>query len=300
MDTHLDDEQLEYVRSINRCGKSLLALINEILDFSKIEAGQLSLEPIDFDPEVMAFDVCDLMMPRVAGKPIDIDCKIDERVPAYVVGDAGRYRQVLLNLMGNAVKFTERGHVELTIQVDDENPERILLHALVKDTGTGIPEDKINSIFEVFQQADITITRKFGGTGLGLTISKQIALMMAGDVWAESEEGKGSTFHFTAWMGKSAKKTEVKKRMPDLSGKRVLVVDDNAFNRQLIVHAVESVGMKVQTLDSGLHVLATLQQAFEAGEPVDICILDIQMPGMSGYEVSQRIRALNGRISQVA
>ncbi len=300
LDTHLDDEQLEYVRSINRCGKSLLSLINEILDFSKIEAGQLSLESIDFDPEVMAFDVCDLMMPRVAGKPIEVDCKIDEIVPAYVLGDAGRYRQVLLNLMGNAVKFTEQGRVELTINVAEETPQRIKLHALVKDTGIGIAKEKITGIFEVFQQADNTITRKFGGSGLGLTISKQIAQLMDGDVWAESEYNHGSVFHFTAWMDKSTKKTELKKRIPDLAGKKVLVVDDNSYNRELIVHAVESVGMRVVTLDGGTEAVNTLLQANSIGDPFDICILDIQMPGMSGYEVGQRIRALPGPIGRIA
>lgn len=291
LDTHLDEEQFEYVRSINRSGKALLALINEILDFSKIEAGQLSLEPVDFDPEVMIFDVCDMMMPRLGGKPISIECHIADNVPAYVFGDAGRFRQVLVNLVGNAVKFTEEGCIDIHLKVSAESGDKIELHTWVKDTGVGIPPEKLAGIFESFQQADNTITRKYGGTGLGLTISKQIARLMNGDVWPESIEGKGSIFHFIAWLSKSSKDTEARHPMPGLEGLRALVVDDNTENRQLMVHALEQVGMHAVTLENGHDVLATLQHASENGRPFDICILDIQMPGLSGYDVCKSIRS---------
>lgn len=299
LDTDLNDEQLEYVRTINRCGKSLLTLINDILDISKVEAGQLILEPIDFDPEVMAFDICDLMVPRISGKPIEIECKIGDRVPAYVKGDAGRYRQVLINLMGNAAKFTEKGQIELSIDVEEETQDRIKLHAAVQDTGIGISREKINTIFDVFHQADNSITRKYGGTGLGLTISRQIASMMQGDIWAESELGKGSTFHFSVWMDKSHKKPGDKKHLVDLKGKKVLIVDDNKSNLEVLGHVLESKGMQVKALDNGYDVIPALVEAIEAGDPFDLCIIDIQMPGLSGYEVGKQIRSLDSPLAHV-
>jgi signal transduction histidine kinase/ligand-binding sensor domain-containing protein/CheY-like chemotaxis protein len=299
LDTDLNDEQLEYVRTINRCGKSLLTLINDILDISKVEAGQLTLEPIDFDPEVMAFDICDLMEPRINGKPIDIDCKIGDRVPAYVKGDAGRYRQILINLMGNAAKFTEKGKIELSIDVEEETKDRIKLHAAVKDTGIGISREKIGTIFEVFHQADSSITRKYGGTGLGLSISRQIASLMDGDIRTESELGKGSTFHFSVWMDKSDKKPGDKKHLVDLKGKKVLIVDDNKSNLEVLGHVLESKSMQVKALDNGYDVIPALQEAMEAGHPFDLCIIDIQMPGISGYEVGKLIRSLDSPLANV-
>jgi len=299
LDTDLNDEQLEYVRTINRCGKSLLTLINDILDISKVEAGQLALEPIDFDPEVMAFDICDLMAPRISGKPIEIECKIGDRIPAYVKGDAGRYRQVLINLMGNAAKFTEKGQIELSIDVKEETQDRIKLHATVRDTGIGIPRGKINTIFEVFQQADSSITRKYGGTGLGLSISRQIASLMQGDIRTESEPGKGSTFHFTAWMDKSHKKPGDKKHLVDLKGKKVLIVDDNHSNLEVLGHVLESKGIRVKPLDNGRDVIPTLQEAIDAGDPFDLCIIDIQMPGLSGYDVGKQIRSLDSPFANI-
>ena len=290
LDTDLNDEQLEYVRTINRCGKSLLTLINDILDISKVEAGQLALEPIDFDPEVMAFDICDLMAPRISGKPIEIECKIGDRVPAYVKGDAGRYRQVLINLMGNAAKFTEKGQIELSIDVEEETQNCIKLHAAIQDTGIGISREKTGTIFEVFHQADSSITRKYGGTGLGLSISRQIASLMQGDIRAESELGKGSIFHFTAWMDKSHKKPGDKKHLVELKGKKVLIVDDNKSNLEVLGHVLETKGMRVKALDNGSDVVPALQEAIDAGDPFDLCIIDIQMPGLSGYDVGKQIR----------
>jgi len=172
LESELDEEQEDYAKTVKRSAEALLSLINDILDFSKIEAGQMDLEEIDFDPELLAYDVCDLIRPRIATKPVEILCSIGDKVPSQVKGDPTRFRQVLINLMGNASKFTETGEIELGIHVDEETPEKIQIHATVRDTGIGIPEDKLEDVFETFQQVDGSTTRKYGGTGLGLSICK--------------------------------------------------------------------------------------------------------------------------------
>ncbi len=299
LDTKLDDEQIEYAETIKRSADGLLSLINDILDFSKIEAGRLAFETVDFDPEVTAYDVCELVRPRVADKPVEILCRIGDEVPAYVEGDPTRFRQVLLNLMGNAVKFIESGEIELSIDLSEDDDERIKLHVSVRDTGIGIRQDKVDTIFEVFQQADTSTTRKYGGTGLGLPICKQIAQVMGGDVWAESEPGKGSTFHFTAWL-KKAEGKQVKRLAPvSLSGKKVLIVDDNKNNLTIATHIIKSAGLRVAGLTAGEEALPTVKSAFEAGDPFDVCILDIQMPEMSGYDVALQIRSPQSRIPYI-
>ncbi|NQU13623.1 MAG: hypothetical protein HQ561_05725, partial [Desulfobacteraceae bacterium] len=203
LDTPLDDNQVDYAKTIKTSGDSLLSLINDILDFSKIEAGELDFEAIGFDPELVVYDVCELVQPRLDSKPIEVLCHIGDDIPSQVKGDPNRFRQVLTNLMANSAKFTERGEIALTLDVETEEEERIKLHATVRDTGIGIPEEKLSAIFSPFEQADDSNTRKHGGTGLGLSISRQISNLMGGDLRAESEFGKGSVFHFTAWVGKS-------------------------------------------------------------------------------------------------
>ncbi len=203
--TDLDEEQLDSAVTIKRSGEALLALINDILDFTKVEAGQMTLEYIDFDPEITAHDVCDLIRPRVTGKPIDVLCRIDNALPATVTGDPGRFRQVLVNLLGNAAKFIEKGELELSIGVADETADTITLHCRIRDTGIGLPESKFETIFKAFNQADGSTTRKYGGTGLGLSISRKIAGLMQGHVWVESTIGVGTTFHFTAVMKKTTR-----------------------------------------------------------------------------------------------
>ena len=293
MDTELNDEQLDYARTINRSGELLLTLLNDILDFSKIESGQLTLETIHFDPEVLAYDVCELIRPRIGLKPIEILCRIGDKVPSNVKGDPGKYRQVLINLLGNAVKFTNKGEIELEIDVDEEDQTTVTLHAIVKDTGVGIPKDKLESVFNIFQQADGSTTRKYGGSGLGLAICKQISMLMGGDVWGESEPGKGSTFHFTAVMEKSEKKP-VKPTTPEsLTGKRVLIVDDNRSNLDILTLLLSSAGMEVVTLNRGADVIPMLIIGNKTRSPFDLCILDIQMPDISGYEVARMIREPN-------
>lgn len=293
LDTDLSDEQLDYARTINRSGQALLSLINDILDFSKVESGQLSLESIDFDPEVMAFDVCELMRPRIGAKPVEIICRIEDKVPSNVKGDPGRYRQVLINLMGNAVKFTSTGEIELNIAVEEETDTTVTLNATVKDTGIGIAEDRLNSVFEAFQQADGSTTRYYGGSGLGLAICKQISKLMDGDVWVDSKAGTGSTFHFTARLQKSGKK-KIKPVTPEsLTGKKVLIVDDNRNNLDILTHLLTAAGMEVVTLTRGSDVLPMLEIGIKARVPFDLCILDIQMPDVSGYEVAKLIRRTN-------
>ncbi len=335
LDTSLNEEQTDYVGTIRRSGESLLSLINDILDFSKIEAGQLDFEEIDFDPELLAYDVCQLIRPRIESKSIEVLCRIGDNLPSMVRGDPTRYRQVLINLMGNAPKFTESGEIELTLDVDEEEHDRIKLHAKIRDTGIGIPKDKLSAIFEPFKQADGSTTRKYGGTGLGLSICKKISKLMDGDVWAESpsdcrltiddcllkdssknqnnsqssivnsqskqplNQMPGSVFHFTAWLGKAEKK-EAKRYTPvDLANKKVLIVDDNQNNLDILTNFLESVEMRTVALIKGEDVVPILQKAFEAENPFDLCISDIQMPGMDGYDVAKQIRNFKSSIRSI-
>jgi len=299
LNSKLEEEQLDYARSIQQGGESLLVLINDILDISKIEAGQLTFDPIDFDPEITVFDICELITPRVENKPIDILCHIGERVPGFIKSDPGRFRQVLLNLVGNAVKFTESGEIEIFLDVEEETGDQLKLHTIVRDTGIGIPADKLDRIFDVFQQADGSATRKYGGTGLGLTICKQIAQLLEGDVWAESHVGKGSVFHFTAWVEKSAKKVSPKTAPLHLPGKKVLIVDDNVNNLDILTHYLKQVDMRVMELGSGEEVTALLQKSLRENDPFDLCILDIQLPGMSGFDILKEIRDLDAPLANL-
>jgi len=288
-----------------------------VLDFSKIEAGELDFEEIDFDPELLAYDVCELTHPRIGSKPVEILCRIGDRLPSYVKGDPARFRQVLINLMGNSSKFTKSGEIELSLDIEEEKDDQVKLYTAIRDTGIGIPKEKLSAIFSPFQQADGSTTRKYGGTGLGLSICRKISELMGGDVWAESpvdwrlaiddwrlknkikgqnnqqsisNQSPGSTFHFTAWF-KKAEDKEIRRFTPvSLTGRRALVIDDNQTNLDILTHLLESVGMHVVALENGADVVPVLRNAFESGDPFDCCILDIQMPGMSGYDVVKQIR----------
>ena len=299
LDTNLDDDQTNYVSTIKRSGESLLALINDILDFSKIEAGQVDFEDIAFDPEVIAYDVCELIRPKIESKSIELVCRVGDNVPSMVKGDPTRYRQVLTNLMGNAPKFTKSGEIALLIDVEEENESQIKLHAKIRDTGIGIPKDKLSTIFEPFKQANGSTTRKYGGTGLGLAICKRISKQMGGKVWAESEFGMGSTFHFIAWFGKTEKEETKVLTLTDLSNKKVLVVDNNQNSLDILTHFADLAGMRVVALTHGKGVVPALHKELEVGDPFDLCILDIQMPGMSGYEVAKQIRNFRSSIANL-
>jgi signal transduction histidine kinase/ligand-binding sensor domain-containing protein/DNA-binding response OmpR family regulator len=300
-DTDLSPEQLDYVRIIQRSGEALTHLLNDILDLSKIEAGELSIVPIDFDPEVTVFDVFEIILPRVDSKLVEMLCTIGDNVPAFVRGDAGRFRQVLLNLLGNAAKFTNAGEIELSLQVEEEKKDHIKFHVQVRDTGIGIPAEKLDMIFDPFQQADGSTTRQFEGTGLGLSIGKQIARLMGGDLWVESAPDKGSIFHFTAWLEKSNKAAEIKKdiRLNHLKDKRALVVDDNLTNLQIISHVLKRSGMEVLRLSKGEEVVSLIKESFVKSKPVDICVIDIKMPKVNGHKVAQQIRKLDPPLSNL-
>jgi signal transduction histidine kinase/ligand-binding sensor domain-containing protein/DNA-binding response OmpR family regulator len=293
LDTHLDEEQMDYTRTINRSCEGLTILLNDILDFSRIEAGELVIDPIEFDPEVTVFDICELIQPRLEDKPVEVLCRIDNSVPAYVRGDAGRFRQVVLNLVGNAAKFTDAGEIEVTLAVEQEEKNRIKLLTTVRDTGMGIPGDKLETIFDAFHQADVSVTRKFGGTGLGLAICQQIARLMDGDVWAESEVGKGSIFHFNAWVDKLEEKPAKEIVRQSLAEKKVLIVDDNKNNLEILTHMLETAKMRVVSVMDPRKVVPMILESFKQGDPFDIGIFDIQLPYINGYDLAKQIRALN-------
>jgi len=322
LDTNLSPNQLDYVKTIQRSGDSLLSLINDILDFSKIEAGQLEFEDTEFDPELIAYDICELTLPKLQSKPVEILCHIGDHLPRLVKGDPLRFRQVLTNLMGNSVKFTESGEIELFIDAEDENDTHVKIHVKVIDTGIGIQKDKLSTIFAPFKQADDSTTRKYGGTGLGLSICKQISNRMGGDVWAESflntqlnikncrlqdrskipNAHQPSTFndqcktkpvtifHFTAWLEKTDRNAGPIVAPSTLSNKRILVVDDNLNSLNILIKILISARMDVTALNKGEDVLPTLQKTLDAKNPIDLCILDIKMPHMNGYEIARQIR----------
>ena len=316
LETELDDEQIDYVQTVKRSGEALVYLINDILDISKIEAGKMTLEEIDFDPELLTYDVCDLIRSKVEGKPVELLCHIDDDIPSYVEGDPAKFRQVLVNLIGNATKFTSQGEIELSLNIEEDDEDRIKLHAKVRDTGIGIPKDKLDGVFEMFKQADGSTTREYGGTGLGLAICKRISNAMGGDVWAESPAdcrvenrkskiqspqsaiqnpkskigGPGSIFHFTAWLKKSDKKSSIKACRASLEGKKVLVADDNQTNLFILGHLLDSAGARVELVSEPEKVEDAALSALSKGDSFDLGVLDIQMPVMSGYEVARRFR----------
>ncbi len=299
LETGLSDLQVDYTQTIKRSGIALLSLINDILDFSKIESGELDCETIAFDPELLAYDVCDLIRPKIGNSRVELLCRIDDHMPALVMGDPLRFRQVITNLLGNAPKFTESGEIELSIRLAEEKSDAVKLHVAIRDTGIGIPEDKLAVIFEPFQQADGSTTRKYGGTGLGLSICKQISHLMGGDVWVDSRPGEGSTFHFTAWLDKCEEKQVQRSAPVSLKGVKVLVVEDNLTNAQILEQLIHAAGMAVVVVHRGGDVLAELHRAAEKRAPFDLCISDIQMPDTDGYAVAQQIRALEAPISQM-
>jgi two-component system, sensor histidine kinase and response regulator len=291
LETQLDEIQSDYTQTIKRSGEALLLLINDILDFSKIESGELEVERIDFDPELLLYDVCEIVRPKLGAKPIELLCRISDDVPSLVNGDPLRYRQVITNLVGNAPKFTEQGEIGISLGVEDETDDKIKLHAMISDTGIGIPADKLEAIFEPFQQADGSTSRKYGGTGLGLSICKQLATIMGGDTWAESCVGQGSTFHFTTWLRKSEAKAPTRVSPAALVNRRILLADDHEGTRRILHHMLTALQMNASCLEGGRQVLPFLEQALSSGGPVDICLIDLDMPDMSGYQVAETVTA---------
>ncbi|RJP85924.1 MAG: response regulator [Desulfobacteraceae bacterium] len=290
-DSDLKPYQRDFMKTVTKSSDALLNLINDILDLSKIEADELVLESIDFSLELLAYDVFEMIRPAIGNKPIELVCRIDDGVPSYVKGDATRVRQILLNLVGNATKFTEKGEILLSIHRDGESGGRQQIHFKIKDSGIGIPRKKLDLIFDPFQQADGSTTRKYGGTGLGLPISRKLAIAMGGNISVESDITVGSVFHFTAWFEKSDKADSWKMATAGFAGKQVLIVDDSQSNLDILRSALESSGIRVADLRNGVEVLPTLERAIIAGNPFDCCIIDTRMPGMDGYEIARNIRA---------
>jgi PAS domain S-box-containing protein len=292
LDTPLSSEQQEYLTMVKDSADSLLTLINDILDFSKIEAGRLRLDPVEFDLYDALANAIRALSIRASQKKLEIAWMAEPGVPQWVIGDAGRLRQVVVNLVGNAIKFTEQGEVVLGVAVESRRNEDILLHFTVRDTGIGIPPEKQGTIFEAFTQADSSMTRKHEGTGLGLTISLRLVEMMAGRIWVESAPGHGSTFHFTARMGmpKEAKAESPQREIINLRDLPVLVVDDNHTNRKILKAMLQHWMMRPTLAASGPEGLAVLEQAVSVGTPFPLVLLDAQMPGMDGFALAERIK----------
>ncbi|MCK5099346.1 MAG: response regulator, partial [Desulfobacteraceae bacterium] len=288
-DTKLDHEQAEYVSIISRSGNALLTIINDILDFSKIEAGKLDIEEIDFDLRNLIDDFAATMSFRTEEKGLEFICSIAPQLPEFFRGDPGRVKQILINLTGNAVKFTEKGEVAVLCRLEKELQDSYRLYFSVQDTGIGISQENQARLFEEFTQADSSTTRKFGGTGLGLAISKKLSELMNGEIGIKSKEGKGSTFWFTIELGKSDKIPRPVKT-GDLSKAKVLVVDDNRTNREAIGAMLSSWNIKHALSKSGADGLDMLYKAFAQKAPFDIAVLDMQMPGMDGKEICEIIK----------
>ena len=292
LDTELNDEQRRYAETVRASGESLLSLINDILDFSKIEAGKLDLEILDFDLSDLLDDFATALALRAHDKGVELICAADLGVPVFLRGDPGRLRQILNNLAGNSIKFTHSGEVAVRVSLEEESETECLLLFSVRDTGIGIPADKIDLLFNKFSQVDASTTRKYGGTGLGLAISKQLAELMGGEVGIKSEEGKGSEFWFTARLAKQpAGRQEEGPVLADLHGVRVLIVDDNATNREIMSNRFGSWGLRPLEVEDGPGALKVLYQALTENDPFRLAVIDMQMPDMDGETLGRVIKA---------
>ncbi len=293
LQTELTAEQRDFVETVRTSGESLLTIINDILNFSRLEAGKLELENQPFDLRHCLEEALDLLASKCAEKKIDLLYQMDDRVLAHVTGDVTRVRQVLINLLGNAVKFTGSGEVMLEVRPGDplENSPLPTLHFSVRDTGPGIPADRLHRLFQSFTQTDSSITRQFGGTGLGLAISKGLVELMGGRIWAESDPGEGSTFHFVLPVTTAPTVTPAPWAgpQPGLAGRRLLIVDDNSTNRRILTLQTKNWGMIPLAVESGAEALALLGR-----ETFDLAILDMMMPQMDGVMLAREIRQLPG------
>ena len=305
LDTALTDEQRDYVEATRSSADALLTIINDILDFSKIESGKLELEHRPFELPICIEEAMDLLASKAAEKNLDLACLVDDAIPKILVSDVTRLRQILVNLIGNAVKFTHQGEVVIEVtssgrtarsipfghEHDTEfirHPDEWLLHFSVRDTGIGIPLDRQNRLFKSFQQVDASTTRHYGGTGLGLAICKRLAELLGGKIWVESDAGEGSTFHFTisAWAPGSSTPPAWQNPQPQLAGKRLLVIEDNATNRRIITQRGQQWGMTVETAANSRDALALLAQ----GDLFDALILDLELPDKDGLALAEEIR----------
>jgi signal transduction histidine kinase/DNA-binding response OmpR family regulator len=292
LDTDLTAEQREYLSIVQSSADALLTIINDILDFSKIEAGKLNFEMTPFTLHECIGTMLKALALRADQKGLELFCTIQPEVPDAVISDPGRLRQVLINLIGNAIKFTERGEVIVLVALETRTSDAVCLHFTVQDTGIGIPAEKQRLIFEPFTQADGSTTRHYGGTGLGLAICTQLVRLMGGRIWVESDMGKGSVFHFTARFGlqPGALSTPAPMQLGRMQALPILVVDDNATNRRILLEVLTSWHMRPGAVDSGPAALLALQQAREAGEPFQLVLVDTMMPEMDGFTLAEQIR----------
>jgi signal transduction histidine kinase/DNA-binding response OmpR family regulator/HPt (histidine-containing phosphotransfer) domain-containing protein len=292
LDTVLTTQQTDYLQTVKNSANTLLAILNDILDFSKSESHKLELEMTQFSLRDMVARMITPLAVRADQKGVEVMCDLDSNVPEVVLGDQLRLQQVLGNLIGNAIKFTERGHIVLAVREDGRDGGRTRLHFSVTDTGIGIAPEKQAIIFEPFTQADGSMTRRFGGTGLGLTISARLVRLMGGDIWVESTPGWGSTFHFTAYFEIAAHALPAASSEPLLAGVRALVVDDNAVNRKILLAQLSRWKMRAVAVESGLEVFTTMSEAVRMNDPFRLIVLDVNMPGCDGFEVARRIQAM--------
>ena len=292
LETDLTREQREYLNLVKSSGNSLLLLLNDILDYSKIEAGKLHFETIPFQLRDTVDSTIRALGLRVHEKKLELACRVLPEVPDAVCGDPARLRQVLINLVSNAIKFTPEGEVVVTVELDSETEDHAVIHFSVRDTGIGVPLEKQAAVFEAFTQADASISREYGGTGLGLAITSRLVGMMGGRIWLESEPGHGSTFHFTVRLA-SQQILGAKPPVPgmdELRDLRVLVADDNASARMVLRDLLLEWGMKPELAEGGRDALALLAQSNNNGNPFRLVVLDAHMPGVDGYDVAEKMR----------
>ena len=291
LDMELSAEQREFTDIIRISSESLLDIINDILDYSKIEAGKVYLENIDFDLRVTLDEVIDLVAIKAHEKRLEFINMIHHEVPSLLCGDPGRLRQILINLLGNAIKFTDQGEVAVHASLENEDTSHVTIRFGINDTGIGIPRDRIGLVFESFSQADASTTRKYGGTGLGLAISKQLAELMGGHIGVTSKKGKGSEFWFTAVFEKQPEDRKKRTIVPEnIKEKRILIVDDNATNRHVLGEQLKSWGCRYGEAKNGVQAMEELGQAVADKNPFEIAIIDMQMPEMDGKTLGQKIK----------
>jgi signal transduction histidine kinase/CheY-like chemotaxis protein len=290
LDTDLTAEQREYATIVRSSGEALLTVINDILDFSKIEAGKLEIESFPFDLRLLIEEVAEMLAHKAEEKDLDLILQYPATVPERVIGDAGRMRQVITNLVGNALKFTHAGHVLITATYDWKDEHRAVMRISVTDTGIGIPPEKVASLFEKFSQADTSTTRRYGGTGLGLAISKQLVELMGGSIEIKSEVGRGSTFWFTLPLALDTQSCATKIPLTELRGLRVLIVDDSEVNRRVVHEHISALGMRNGSYASGEDALEAIRDAAAQDDPYQIVIADYQMPGLDGATLASQFK----------
>ena len=291
LDTDLTPEQHDYVDTIRTSGDTLLDIINDILDFSKIEAGRVRMETIDFSPKHVTEEAVELFAEPAANKGVELILDVDPAVPHSVIGDPGRLRQVLINLVGNAIKFTDSGEVVVRVERLDTMTPGVMIRFEVADTGVGLTGDEQSRVFSTYAQIDSSTTRRHGGTGLGLAIARMLSQLMGGEIGVESEKGAGSRFWFTALFRESEVKASEPQPVGTLAGTAVAIIDDNRTNRVILERYLDSWGTRERSFESGAEALLALRDAVEEDDPFEVAIVDLMMPEMDGADVASRIRA---------